>query len=125
MPHLPRQHTKPRKTERHSTGDRQFYKSAGWQKLRMVVLRNEPLCRAHRVAGYIIPANVVDHIIAITAGGHPSHVHNLMPLCSKCHDKKSAMERHGLSIEAATVDGLKLPTTAAVNDILTKLKNLI
>lgn len=125
MPHLPRQHTKPRKTERHSTGDRQFYKSAGWQKLRMVVLRNEPLCRVHRSAGYLIPANVVDHIIAITAGGHPSHAHNLMPLCSKCHDKKSAMERHGLSIEAATVDGLKLPTTAAVNEILTKLTNLI
>ena len=125
MPHLPRNHTPKRPTQRHSTGDRQFYKSAGWQKLRMVVLRNEPLCRAHRSAGYLIPANVVDHIIAITAGGHPSHVYNLMPLCSKCHDKKSAMERHGLSIEAATVDGLKLPTTAAVNEILAKLKNLI
>jgi 5-methylcytosine-specific restriction protein A len=125
MPNLPRQHSPKRKTERHSTGDRRFYKSAGWQKLRSVVLRNEPLCRAHRSAGYLVPASVVDHIIAITAGGHPSHVHNLMPLCSVCHDRKSAMERHGLNIEAATVDGLKLPTTAAVNEILTKLKNLI
>lgn len=91
----------------------------------MVVLRNEPICRAHRVAGYLVHATVVDHIIAITAGGHPSHMHNLMPLCSVCHDRKSAMERHGLNIEAATVDGLKLPTTAAVNEILTKLKNLL
>lgn len=125
MPNLPRQHTKPRKTERHSTGDRQFYKSAGWQKLRMVVLRNEPLCRAHSMAGQYVQATVVDHIIAITAGGHPSHAHNLMPLCSQCHDKKSALERHGLSIESGVVDGLKLPTNAAVNEILEKLKNLI
>jgi 5-methylcytosine-specific restriction endonuclease McrA len=125
MPNLPRQHSPKRKTERHSTGDRRFYKSAGWQKLRSVVLRNEPLCRAHRSAGYLVPASVVDHIIAITASGHPSHVHNLMPLCSICHDRKSAMERHGLSIEAATVDGLKLPTTAAVNEILGKLSDLL
>ena len=125
MPHLPRNHTKPRPTTRESTGDRRFYKSSAWQKLRQVVLRNEPLCRVHRAANQLVPATVVDHIIAITAGGHPSHVHNLMPLCSVCHDRKSAMERHELSIEAATADGLKLPTPAAVREIVEKLAKLL
>ena len=77
------------------------------------------------MSGYFVAADVVDHIIAITAGGHPTHPHNLMPLCSRCHDKKSAMERHGLSIESGVVDGLRWPTNAAVNEILTKLTNLI
>ena len=125
MPNLPRQHSPKRKTERHSTGDRRFYKSGTWQRLRVQVLQNEPLCRAHRMSGYFVAADVVDHIIAITAGGHPTHPYNLMPLCSSCHDKKSAMERHGLSIESGVVDGLRWPTNAAVNEILTKLTNLL
>ena len=77
------------------------------------------------MAGQYIAASVVDHIVSITAGGHPTHPHNLMPLCSSCHDRKSAMEKHGLAIESGVVDGLKLPTTAAVNEILAKLTNLI
>ena len=125
MPHLPRNHTPKRKTERHSSGDRQFYKSSTWQRLRVQVLRNEPLCRVHSVAGQYVQATVVDHIIAITAGGHSTHPYNLMPLCSRCHDKKSAMERHGLAIESGVVDGLRWPTDAAVTEILIKLKNLI
>ena len=125
MPNLPRQHSPKRKTERHSTGDRRFYKSGTWQRLRVQVLQNEPLCRAHRMANQFVPAGVVDHIVSITAGGHPTHPHNLMPLCSSCHDRKSAMEKHGLAIESGVVDGLKLPTTAAVNEILAKLTNLL
>ena len=89
------------------------------------MLQNEPLCRVHRISGYFVAADVVDHIIAITAGGHPTHLYNLMPLCSSCHDRKSAMEKHGLAIESGVVDGLKLPTTAAVNEILGKLTGLL
>ena len=77
------------------------------------------------MANQFVPAGVVDHIIGITAGGHPTHPYNLMPLCSSCHDRKSAMEKHGLAIESGVVDGLKLPTTAAVNEILAKLTNFI
>lgn len=77
------------------------------------------------MSGYFVAAGVVDHIVSITAGGHPTHPYNLMPLCSSCHDRKSAMEKHGLAIECGFTEGLKLPTTAAVNEILAKLTNLI
>jgi len=65
---------------------RSSYYGRPWRKLRITLLNNEPLCR---ICGQ--PANEVDHIVAVDAGGtdDPS---NLQPLCRSCHAAKTRAE---------------------------------
>jgi len=62
-----------------------------WSKLRLMVLRNEPLCRECKKNGLIVAATDVDHI-----DGKVEHVSfgNLQPLCHNCHSRKTAIENH-------------------------------
>ena len=53
----------------------------------------QPLCEAHTFAGYVAPAAVTDHIIAVSAGGAKLDPANFMCLCHECHNRKSAMEK--------------------------------
>jgi len=54
-----------------------------WQRLRLMVLRREPLCR-HCGA----PATDVDHIHRRALGG-PDNMANLQALCHACHSRKT------------------------------------
>ncbi|MFT4174079.1 MAG: HNH endonuclease signature motif containing protein [Rhodocyclaceae bacterium] len=67
---------------------------AAWQKLRASVLASEPLCRACRARGLVVPATDVDHI-----SGDPSDnsMENLSPLCHECHSRKTASD-HGWNV---------------------------
>ena len=60
-----------------------------WRKLRDWVIAREPVCRLCAQAGRVRPADLVDHIRPLAAGGthHPT---NLQPLCRRCHAAKTA-----------------------------------
>ncbi|WP_103729939.1 HNH endonuclease [Novosphingobium sp. HII-3] len=67
------------------------YNTAAWQRLRLAHLAIEPMCRGCRKMGKLAPANVVDHITAISEGGpaFPGH-DGLASYCAPCHNRKTA-----------------------------------
>jgi len=69
-----------------------------WQKIRARVLLNDPICRdpfgIHAGRGDIVPADEVDHITPLAAGG-THDLANLQPLCKSCHSRKTAVESSG------------------------------
>jgi len=72
--------------ERRLTTTERGYGST-WQRLRLLVLRGEPLCRHCGAA-----ATDVDHIVPKRAGG-PDTMENLQPLCHSCHSIKTGKEK--------------------------------
>ncbi len=61
---------------------------AEWRRVRLQVLREEPLCRACVAEGRITPAQVVDHIRTIhSAPSLRLERSNLRPLCKAHHDR--------------------------------------
>lgn len=74
--------------------NRHIYGTQQWRKLSLHVRNKEPLCRMCKKHGIREPATKVDHIIPINHGGEPYDESNLQPLCLKCHQQKSASERH-------------------------------
>jgi 5-methylcytosine-specific restriction endonuclease McrA len=85
------------------------YNTARWQRLRLVVLSNEPGCRYCEEQGRTTPAVDVDHIVPVKQD--PSlafEQRNLNPLCRECHNgAKRAEEARGYRI-GCDVDGLPL-----------------
>lgn len=75
------------------------YWSQLWRKLRKAFLKQHPVCAA---CGW--QANVVDHIRPVTQGGAFYDVSNLQPLCTSCHNRKSAKERHGTMTQAGPME---------------------
>ncbi|MCI9500189.1 MAG: HNH endonuclease [Enterobacter hormaechei subsp. steigerwaltii] len=66
---------------------------AKWQKLRTAALqRDRGLCMLCLADGRAVPANEVDHIIALAHGG-TDVLDNLQSLCTPCHRHKTARER--------------------------------
>lgn len=78
------------RTSRHQRGY-----GTSWDKLRKLVLSNEPLCRACVAQGRSTIANHVDHIKPKAKGG-TDDLSNLQPLCAPCHKDKTDRE----SVEA-------------------------
>jgi 5-methylcytosine-specific restriction protein A len=69
-----------------------FYRTAAWRSARAALLREEPLCRACRDRGRLVPATIVDHVRPIKDGGARFDAANLQPLCAPCHNRKTARE---------------------------------
>lgn len=57
-----------------------------WPRQRRMQLDREPLCRMCRE-----PANQVDHIVPLNAGGSKDD-DNLQSLCHSCHSRKTMRE---------------------------------
>ena len=77
--------------------------SSHWQRLRALILDDEPLCRHCWERGLTVPATDVDHI-----SGDPSDNsrENLAGLCHSCHSIKTAAD-HGKRVnQGCGVDGL-------------------
>ena len=75
----------------------EFYQSQPWRELRAFILSEEPFCRRCKVENYLVPAEVVDHIIDIA--DDPSKkldINNLQPLCKKCHSSKTLSKMNKL-----------------------------
>ena len=62
-----------------------------WQKLRALVLSNEPWCRPCRTLYRHTKATQVDHIKPKAEGG-TDDLSNLQPICFVCHKAKSSKE---------------------------------
>lgn len=69
-----------------------FYSSTAWRRLRIIQLREHPLCADCLRDGRMTPATVADHKIPIKQGGAALDPSNLQSLCSSCHSRKSALE---------------------------------
>jgi 5-methylcytosine-specific restriction protein A len=63
-----------------------------WQRLRIMALRREPLCRHCKLKGKYEFATEVDHIVPLAAGGENTFS-NLQALCKSCHSRKTAREQ--------------------------------
>jgi 5-methylcytosine-specific restriction enzyme A len=95
MPNAPPIHNaKPRTVSRwnHDKTAHQRGYGAAWQHLREAILRREPLCRVCDQAGRTTIATQVDHILGKARGGTDDES-NLQPICSACHNAKTATER--------------------------------
>ena len=60
-------------------------------KRRAYLLAHEPLCRECIRQGNTTLATICDHIIPKSQGG-TDDMNNLQPLCTDCHDEKTARE---------------------------------
>jgi 5-methylcytosine-specific restriction enzyme A len=65
-----------------------------WQRLRKVVLQEEPLCRPCVAEGLVTAATEVDHHVALAKGGTNDRS-NLVPMCKTHHSQKTAREDRG------------------------------
>ena len=77
-----------------------FYNSWPWRKKRKAFRLKNPLCKHCELNDIVTPARVVDHIVAIEAGGAPLDDANLQSLCDKCHNRKSASESRGYGVKS-------------------------
>lgn len=77
-----------------TANNKQIYNSANWQRLRKRKLATTPICEVCEKAGVLTPATVVDHITAMTKGGHAfPQLSELMSMCVACHNSKTNVER--------------------------------
>lgn len=77
-----------------------LYKTARWRRLRLIVLRDNPLCVHCTQAGLVTQATEVDHIVPHKGDERLFwDVENLQGLCKPCHSKKTASEDGGFGNE--------------------------
>ena len=95
MPGRPRQF-RPKKQRKyakdaHSPTTSQRGYGTAWQKARRMVLADSPLCIQCLARGRCVPAEEVDHIVPLKAGGTNDRS-NLQALCKACHSAKTMRE---------------------------------
>jgi 5-methylcytosine-specific restriction protein A len=69
---------------------------ANWRRLRIMVLRERPLCENCSVHGLVVQATEIDHIDGDVRNLDES---NLKPLCKPCHSTKTVTQDGGLGRE--------------------------
>ena len=62
-----------------------FYNSGRWRKVRLMKLKQDPLCEICRPE--IVLGTTVHHIKEIKDGGDPYDIDNLQTVCASCHNK--------------------------------------
>jgi len=67
-----------------------------WQKLRKLVLHDDPICAVCHVAA----SEEVDHVTPKASGGTDA-VSNLQGICGRCHAEKTAQENSSRSAQSA------------------------
>lgn len=71
-----------------------------WQRLRLMILARDPMCRCgldgcdHEPGRCVRPSEHVDHIVPRARGGDDSEG-NLQGLCAGCHSRKTVLEDGG------------------------------
>ena len=67
------------------------YNTATWKRLRLAKLSANPVCEVCSRRGVVKAATVVDHKVAIRAGGDPfPPLDELTAMCIPCHNSKTA-----------------------------------
>jgi 5-methylcytosine-specific restriction protein A len=87
------QHTLPRAPDTRPARQARGY-TRTWEKLRAIVLQEEPLCQICKAQGITEVATEVDHIVPLSKGG-TNERSNLQSLSKSCHSKKTAREDGG------------------------------
>lgn len=62
-----------------------------WRKLRLMVIRRDPLCADPFAIGCLAVSRHADHIIPKRSGGEDI-LENLQGLCDSCHSRKTLLE---------------------------------
>jgi 5-methylcytosine-specific restriction protein A len=92
-----------------------LYDTTNWKRLRRRKLAGVPYCEACNAIGRLVPATVVDHVVAVSAGGpmYPS-LDQLMSVCAPCHNSKTRrVEQGGLPNVITGCDANGLPVDAS------------
>lgn len=92
-----------------STGNQALYNSHAWRKAATGYRKKHPLCEVAQAVGEVRAAEVVDHIIPVSAGGAIWDKLNWMPMSHHYHNKKRGHERHGLDIDTINTPKGLLP----------------
>ena len=71
--------------------DRGYSSRGQWGRLRLMILRRDPLCKLRILCDGTEPSTQVDHIIPRLKGGDDS-LENLQGVCASCHSHKTATE---------------------------------
>lgn len=67
-----------------------------WKRARAWYLRRHPLCVICELDGRVVVATAVDHIQPHRGDcDRMWNTSNWQALCKRCHDRKTAQERHG------------------------------
>jgi 5-methylcytosine-specific restriction protein A len=67
-----------------------------WQRLRLAVLAERPLCEDCKLRNVVAEATEVDHIDGKGPLGPRGYdLDNLRPLCKRCHSRKTARDNGG------------------------------
>lgn len=77
-----------------------FYNSWPWRKFAKRFKQNNPLCVECLKKELVVLVKVVDHIIAINAGGAKLDESNCQSLCESCHNSKSSSESRGYGVKS-------------------------
>ncbi len=77
-----------------------FYNSWPWRKFAKRFKINNPLCVECERNDLVVPVKVVDHIVAINAGGAKLDESNCQSLCESCHNRKSSNESRGYGVKS-------------------------
>lgn len=83
-------HARQREQARPNADARRWYHTARWQRLRALVLMEEPLCRDCQAQGQVTASTDVDHITPHRGdAGRFWDSANLQGLCHACHSRKT------------------------------------
>jgi len=87
-----------------------FYDSTAWRKLRRLQLSDQPLCVMCKLAGKVVVATEVDHIVPMSKGGAALDQANLQSLCHNCHSRKTIRDQGKTDkpIKGASATGLPI-----------------
>lgn len=69
-----------------------LYNTTQWRRLRLIHLKDNPLCVMCKENNRVTAGKVVDHIKPVSEGGSFTDTKNLQTLCDKHHRIKSAKE---------------------------------
>ena len=97
MPTINKRNTKPKGDHQGRRFYHAGYQTNEWRAIRRQVLQHEPLCRDCKAKGIVKVANVIDHIKPVRLGGEFWETNNMQPLCTSCHNSKSAYESKGIN----------------------------
>jgi 5-methylcytosine-specific restriction protein A len=76
------------------SGTLNVYDDRQWRRVRLLHLKDEPLCRHCHKKGLIVEAEIVDHIVPLTVNPDGKYDDdNLQSLCKRCHQIKTAADR--------------------------------
>lgn len=91
------EHSPPKTTTQDRQSFNAHYKTAAWQRQRVMQLSKQPLCQACLLNHQIVQAEHIDHLFAWSAIGEQAFKSNIFQsLCESHHSFKTGLESKGI-----------------------------